>query len=106
MTTIVRGPYEAETPRDDRPAGGWLTAEAELAAALEGQAPRLAHDVAELIGPHRAAQLAQAISRAVAVGIKRRGHLELADRLAGLEHLLFDGLNQIIECTTSEDENG
>jgi hypothetical protein len=32
------------------------------------------------------------------------GPAPYADRLTGVYDLLFDGLNQITECTTSEDE--
>lgn len=90
-------PVPAERPR-------YRTAEQELADALEGQAPRLAHDVAELLGPARTARLAQTVRRAVAVGIRRRAEQETAERVAGMYDLLVDGLNQITECTTSEDE--
>ena len=105
MTTITPL-YQAKIPRTDAPAGGYLTAEQELAAALEGQAPALAREVAGLIGPGRTVNLARAISRAVAVGIRRRGEQATAELVAGAYDLLVDGLNQITECTTSEDENG
>lgn len=96
-------PYSSGNPvPDERPR--FKTAEQELADALEGQAPRLAHDVAALLGPERTARLAQVVHRAVAVGIRRRAEQETADRLIGVRDLLFEGLNQITECTTSEDE--
>jgi len=78
---------------DERP--HYLTAEQELAAALEGQGPRLAHDVADLLGPERTARLAQVVRRAVAVGIKRRADQETADRLHGVYELLEDGLRLV-----------
>lgn len=90
--TITAGPYEAKIPRNDPPAGGYLTAEQELSTALEDQAPHLAHEISELLGPVRTVKLARAIGRAVAVGINRRAELELADRMHGLYAVLEDGL--------------
>lgn len=90
--TITAGPYEAKLPRADAPAGGYPTAEQELATALEDQAPHLALEVAGLLGPVRTVKLAQAVRRAVAVGINRRAELELADRMHGLWTVLEDGL--------------
>jgi hypothetical protein len=72
VTVTAPGPYEAKIPRTDAPAGGYPTAEQELANALEGQAPTLARELAGLLGPVRTVKLAQAIGRAVAVGINRR----------------------------------
>lgn len=103
--TITAPLYEAKIPRDDRPAGGWPTAQQELAAALEGQAPRLSKTLAEKLGPAQTAELAQVIKRAVAVGIRRRAEVELTDRLTGLYAVLADGLDQVTDgCTTADDE--
>jgi hypothetical protein len=99
--TLTTPPYEAKIPRNDPPAGGWLTAEQELAAALEGQAPRLARTVAEKLSPLQTAELTQAIRRAVAVGIRRRAEQEAADRLAGVYAQLVDGLAHV-ECEAVE----
>lgn len=93
--TITAGPYEAKLPRADAPAGGYPTAEQELANALEGQAPTLARELAGLLGPVRTVKLAQAIGRAVAVGINRRADAELADRMHGLYVVLEDGLQKV-----------
>lgn len=93
--TITVGPYEAKLPRADAPAGGYPTAEQELANALEGQAPTLARELAGLLGPVRTVKLAQAIGRAVAVGINRRADAELADRMHGLYAVLEDGLQMV-----------
>jgi hypothetical protein len=101
--TVTMPPYEAKIPRDDRPAGGWLTAEQELAAALEGQGPHLAKDLAKELGPDRTARLAQVVRRAVAVGIKRRADEEAAKRIAGAYELLVDGLEHVDpECVSPE----
>ena len=81
------------------------TAEQELSTALEGTAPRLAHDVAEMLGPHRTAELAKVIRRAVAVGIRRRAEQTTAELVAGAYDLLVTGLDQVTDgCTTSEVE--
>lgn len=105
MTVTAPGPYEAKISRADTPAGGYRSAEQELADALEGQAPRLAHDVAGLLGPARTAQLAQVIHRAVAVGIKRRAAQETAVLVSGAYDLLVQGLDQVTDgCTTPEIE--
>lgn len=93
--TITAGPDEAKIPRADAPAGGYPTAEQELATALEGQAPMLARELAGLLGPVRTVKLAQAIGRAVAVGINRRADAELADRMHGLYVVLEDGLQKV-----------
>lgn len=93
--TVTAGPYEAKFPRTDAPAGGYPTAEQELANALEGQAPTLARELAGLLGPVRTVKLAQAIGRAVAVGINRRAEVALADRMHGLYELLEDGLRLV-----------
>lgn len=95
MTVTATGPYEAKFPRADAPAGGYPTAEQELATALEGQAPTLARELAGLLGPVRTVKLAQAIGRAVAVGIKRRADAELAERMHGLYAVLEDGLEKV-----------
>ena len=98
-------PYSSGNPVGTvRPS--YPTAEQELASALEGTAPRLAHDVAGLLGPHRTAELAQVIRRAVAVGIRRRGEQTTAELVAGAYDLLIDGLNQVTDgCSTSEVES-
>jgi hypothetical protein len=93
--TVTAGPYEAKFPRTDAPAGGFRTAEQELADALEGQAPRLAHAVAEKLSPAQTAELAQVIRRAVAVGIRRRADKETAERLLGLYDLMAEGLEVV-----------
>lgn len=81
------------------------TAGDELAAALEGQAPRLSRLVFDRLGPAHTAELAQVVRRAVAVGIKRRADRETADRLTGLQDLLVAGLDQVTDgCTTPEVE--
>jgi hypothetical protein len=95
VTVTAPGPYEAKIPRTDTPAGGYTTAEQELANALEGTAPRLAHDVAELLGPYRTVELARVVRRAVAVGINRRADAEVADRMQGLYVVLEDGLQKV-----------
>lgn len=82
-----------------------ITAQQDLAAALEGQAPRLSQFVLDRLGPAKTAELAQVIRRAVAVGIRRRGEAEVRDRLEGAYDLLVDGLNQVTDgCTTPEVE--
>ena len=97
-------PYSSGNPVGTvRPS--YPTAEQELAAALEGTAPRLAHDVAGLLGPHRTAELAQVIRRAVAVGIRRRGEQTAAEVVAGAYELLVAGLDQVTDGTTSDDES-
>lgn len=101
--TITAGPYEAKIPRDERPTGGWPTAQQELAAALEGQAPRLSKTIAEILGPARTAELALVVRRAVAVGIRRRVDQETSDRLECVYDMLASGLNQIApECEAIE----
>jgi hypothetical protein len=103
--TVTAGPYEAKFPRADAPAGGYPTAEQELATALEGQAPTLARELAGLLGPVRTVKLAQAIGRAVAVGINRRAEAELADRMHGLYAVLEDGLQMVEpDCVAPEQE--
>lgn len=103
MTAVVAGPYEADIPRNSAPPEGYRTAEQELAEALEGQAPHLAHELSLDLGPLRTAKLAQTIRRAVAVGIRRRATQETADRLTGLQDLLFEGLNQMTaDCEAPE----
>lgn len=103
--TITAGPYEAKIPRTDAPAGGYPTAEQELATALEGQAPTLARELAGILGPVRTVKLAQAIGRAVAVGINRRAEAELADRMHGLYAVLEDGLQLVDpECDAPDPE--
>ena len=83
------------------------TAEQELAAAFEGQAPMLARDLAERLGPHRTVMLARAVGRAVAVGIKRRVDVQTTERLVGLYDVLAAGLDQVTDgCTTPEDDRG
>lgn len=103
--TITAGPYEAKLPRTDAPAGGYPTAEQELANALEGQAPTLARELAGLLGPVRTVKLAQAIGRAVAVGINRRAERRTADLVAGAYDLMVAGLDQVTDgCSTPEAE--
>lgn len=105
MTETITPLYEAKIPRTDTPEHGYTTAEQELANALEGTAPRLAHDVAELLGPYRTVELARVVRRAVAVGIRRRAEQELAERLTGLYDVLASGLDQVTDgCATPEDE--
>lgn len=96
-------PYQAKIPRADSPEGGYRTAEQELADAFEGQAPHLAKELAELLGPSRTAKLAQTIHRAVAVGIKRHAELELTTRLEALWQALEQGLEHVDpECVSPE----
>lgn len=90
-------PHEVKIPRND------FTAVEELAAALEGQAPALARSVAEKIGPLLTVNLAQAIGRAVAVGINRRAEQRTAEVVAGAYELMVAGLDQVTDgCTTPE----
>lgn len=91
----AHGPYEAKIPRTDTPAGGYTTAEQELSTALEGTAPHLAKQLAEILGPYRTVELARVVRRAVAVGINRRCDAELADRMQGLYGVLEDGLQKV-----------
>lgn len=81
------------------------TAGEELAAALEGQAPRLSKLVFDRLGPAHTAELAQVVRRAVAVGIRRRAEEQVRDQLAGAYELLVTGLDQVTDgCTTPETE--
>lgn len=101
--TAVAPLYQAKIPRNDTPEGGYRTAEQELADAFEGQAPHLAKELAELLGPARTAKLAQVIHRAVAVGIKRHTDEQLGERLAGLWEVLEDGLRLVEpDCVSPE----
>lgn len=80
MTTVAPGPYEAKIPQNDRPKGGYRTAEQELSEALEGTAPVLARTVSGLIGPARTVELARAVKRATNLAVRRHAfeHLEQA----------------------------
>lgn len=103
MTATVTPPYQAKIPRTDTPEGGYRTAEQELADAFEGQAPHLAKELAELLGPARTAKLAQVIHRAVAVGIKRYVDQDVTARLQGLWEVLEEGLHQVDpDCVSPE----
>lgn len=98
--TVTAGPYEAKIPRVD------MTGADELAAALEGQAPMLSRQVAEVLGPLVTVNLARAVRRAVAVGINREAHSRDPEHLADLYELLVAGLDQVTDgCTTPEVEN-
>jgi hypothetical protein len=87
------------------PVPSYQTAQQELAAAFEGQAPHFSKTIADRLGPTTTAELAQVIRRAVAVGIRRRADQMAADRLAGAYDLLVAGLDQVTDgCTTPETE--
>lgn len=101
MTVVARGPYEAKIPRDDRPRGGYKTAEQELAEALEGTAPHLVNIVAGKVGPQRTLELAKAVRRATTLAVRRHA----AEQLAGALALVEQGLDGIpTECVTPEAE--
>lgn len=85
MTTTAPGPYEAKVPRDDRPKGGYRTAEQELSDALEGTAPALSRTVASLIGPARTIELARAVKRATNLAVRRHAFEHVAEALAIVE---------------------
>jgi hypothetical protein len=90
------------TVLDERPR--YRTAEQELADALMGVAPHLAHEVACDLGPARTAQLAKAIDRAVAKAFRDHVDQEVAERLHGLWELVQAGAEGIpAECGTAEE---
>lgn len=96
---------EGPAPHGSGEPSGFTTAREELAAALEGQAPRLSRLVFDRLGPAHTAELAQVVRRAVAVGIRRRADLEVRESLAGAYELLVAGLDQVTDgCTTPEAE--
>lgn len=91
MTVTAPGPYEAKFPRDDRPRGGYKTAEQELAEALEGTAPHPVNVVAGLVGPARTLELAKVVRRATTLAVRRRAAEHLADALAAVDTAI-DGI--------------
>lgn len=96
---------EGPAPHGSGEPTNFQTAREELAAALEGQAPRLSRLVFDRLGPAHTAELAQVIRRAVAVGIKRRADEQVRESLAGAYDLLATGLDQVTDgCTTPEVE--
>lgn len=90
MTITTPGPYEAKIPRNDRPRGGYRTAEQELSEALEGTAPALTRTVSGLIGPARSVELAKAIRRATDLAVRRHAMDKLSGALAVVEAALDD----------------
>ncbi|MET9313802.1 hypothetical protein ABZX12_18475 [Kribbella sp. NPDC003505] len=101
LARFLAGPAPYRTGEPTR----FTTAQEELAAALEGQAPRLSKLVFDRLGPAQTAELAQVIRRAVAVGIRRRADERVQQLVSGAYDLLVDGLNQVTDgCTTAEAE--
>lgn len=80
----------------------YRTAEQELAEALEGLAPHLSQVVAKALGPVKTIELAHAVGRAVAAGVRRRATQDTYERLTGLYELLEAGLDGVADCSTDE----